>query len=51
MQENWKFETNSLDCVYISIDDVGVKHPKISRSKRNKDSKYIEKLLVVHIQL
>ena len=45
-----EIETNSLDCVYISIDDVGVKHQKSSRKQEEtKDSKYIENT-VAHIQ-
>ncbi len=45
-----EIETNPLDCVYISIDDVGVKHQKSSRKQeKTKDSKYIENT-VAHIQ-
>ncbi len=45
-----EIEANPADCVYISIDDIGVKHQKASRSQEEtKDSKYIENT-VVHIQ-
>lgn len=45
-----EIEANPGDCVYISIDDIGVKHQKASRSQEEtKDSKYIENT-VVHIQ-
>ena len=45
-----EIEANPADCVYISIDDIGVKHQKASRNQEEtKDSKYIENT-VVHIQ-
>lgn len=45
-----EIETMPADCVYISIDDVGVKHQKSSRKQEEtKDSKYVENT-VVHIQ-
>ena len=43
-------EPSPLGCVYVSIDDVGVKHQKDSRSQEaQKDAKYVENT-VVHIQ-
>jgi len=45
-----EIEANPVDCVYISIDDIGVKHQKASRNQEEiRDSKYIENT-VVHIQ-
>ena len=45
-----EIEANPADCVYISIDDIGVKHQKASRNQEEtKDSKYVENT-VVHIQ-
>lgn len=45
-----EIEANPEDCVYISIDDIGVKHQKASRNQEEtKDSKYVENT-VVHIQ-
>ena len=42
-----EIEANPADCVYISIDDIGVKHQKASRSQEEtKDSKYIENTVV-----
>lgn len=43
-------ETDPKECVYISIDDVGVKHQKDTRRDGGtKDSKYVENT-VIHIE-
>lgn len=48
--EELDMETSPLECVYVSIDDVGVKHQKDSRSQgTEKNAKYVENT-VVHIQ-
>ena len=48
--EEQDMESSPLECVYVSIDDVGVKHQKSSRSqKMEKDAKHVENT-VVHIQ-
>ncbi len=43
-------EVEAMDCVYVSIDDIGVKRQKGSRSPEfEKDTKYVENT-VAHIQ-
>ena len=43
-------ESAAKDCVYISVDDIGVKHQKEQRAPgREKDRKYVENT-VIHIQ-
>ena len=43
-------EASAGDCVYVSIDDVGVKHQKEQRNTdKEKDRKYVQNT-VVHIQ-
>lgn len=45
-----EIEANPRDCVYISIDDIGVKHQKAFRNQEEiKDPRYVENT-VVHIQ-
>ena len=48
--EELDMEASPLECVYVSIDDVGVKHQKDSRSQgTEKNAKYVENT-VIHIQ-
>ncbi len=43
-------ESNPADCVYVSIDDIGVKHQKESRAEGSeRDYKFVENT-VAHIQ-
>ena len=45
--EEQDMESSPLECVYVSIDDVGVKHQKSSRSqKMEKDAKHVENTVV-----
>lgn len=48
--EELDIESSPSECVYVSIDDVGVKHQKDSRSRKvGKGAKYVENT-VIHIQ-
>ena len=48
--EELDIESSPSECVYVSIDDVGVKHQKDSRSRKaGKSAKYVENT-VIHIQ-
>lgn len=48
--EEISIEPNSEDCVYVSIDDIGVKHQKESRAEGSqRDYKFVENT-VAHIQ-
>lgn len=48
--EEISIEPNSEDCIYVSIDDIGVKHQKESRAEGSqRDYKFVENT-VAHIQ-
>lgn len=48
--EEISIESNPRDCVYVSIDDIGVKHQKESRAEGSqRDYKFVENT-VAHIQ-
>ena len=50
LPENIQIESTPSDCVYVSIDDIGVKHQKDTRKEGSiRDYKYVENT-VAHIQ-